>query len=759
MRCETSKNKSSGWNAGVSVSFGQDGAAFGLTAGDNKGKGYGRGNSTTYRNTHVGNLTGKTTIIAGNKLTMKGAQALGKGIKVRAKDLDIESLQDKTTFKGRQKNIGGSVTIGAGVSGSVNYGKSNINADHLAVKEQSGIFAGDDGFDVEIANHTDLKGGLITSTAKAEANHNNRFVTGTISTEDIQNHSNYDAKGFGLGVSGGFSADLGLGKHAAAQGRTAKDGKPMPTGKNSINVGKSLGYGSDDDSRSSITTSGIGTANISITDTAKQQSIQPEALNTDTIKTKVTTDIALSETGLQNTFDKDKVQREIDTQVKVTQGFDTTRQGVKQRFSEKLDKLKESGAPQGEIDNLQKASLIVDGIAGALSTPNAKGVMGDVAQVASPQIAKQIGDYFANQPNTAGNKTSHALAHTVLAAAVAAAGGNDAITAGLSAGGGELAAPIVAKYLYGTDKAEKLTAEQKATVSNITGLIGTGAGAATGNISDIIASTNATTNAVDNNWLTHEENELRDKNRKYIINNCSSRWGNLNSSSCKKAHEVVNKLNTIDEIRDDKLYESHAACTRADEEGCRAFVYAHIIQREILNERTYEEFKRDQLELSEDDFHNKWQVIAQDDYHQWDDNLTQNKETVGNIKLQNGGQKEVVVHYGDNSTSYRDYVIVTDPTNAGTYNYGPSKWTNHLGPDVTTYIDFGSGPGDRTTYDDRYSGIADGLSWGDLEDLSDADRERAINTFNRVANECIVNGSNACAEAYENYAANQHGVG
>ncbi len=95
--------------------------------------------------------------------------------------------------------------------------------------------------------------------------------------------------------------------------------------------------------------------------------------------------------------------------------------------------------------------------------------------------------------------------------AVAAAGGNDAITAGLSAGSGELAAPMIAKWMFGTDSPEKLTAEQKATVSNITGLIGTGAGATTGNVTDAIASGRASENAVDNNhWTPHEREAYKD---------------------------------------------------------------------------------------------------------------------------------------------------------------------------------------------------------------------------------------------------------
>ena len=53
------------------------------------------------------------------------------------------------------------------------------------------------------------------------------------------------------------------------------------------------------------------------------------------------------------------------------------------------------------------------------------------------------------------------LAHAVLGAAVAAAGGNDALAGALSAGGAEAVAPKVSTFLYGTADPEKLTAEQK----------------------------------------------------------------------------------------------------------------------------------------------------------------------------------------------------------------------------------------------------------------------------------------------------------
>ncbi|RPD83001.1 hypothetical protein EGK75_13820, partial [Neisseria weixii] len=64
---------------------------------------------------------------------------------------------------------------------------------------------GDGGFQVNVRNHTDLKGGIITSSAKAETDGQNRFQTATLSRSDLQNHSRYDAEGFGIGVSGSIS--------------------------------------------------------------------------------------------------------------------------------------------------------------------------------------------------------------------------------------------------------------------------------------------------------------------------------------------------------------------------------------------------------------------------------------------------------------------------------------------------------------------------------------------------------------------------
>ncbi|WP_373746099.1 hemagglutinin repeat-containing protein [Neisseria dentiae] len=199
---EQSDNRSSGRNAGIAVSYGQNGLAFGLTGGGNYGKGYGNGEDTTWRHSRIGDANSQTIIQSGGGTTLKGAQVKGKGIALEAQNLTIESLQDSAVYRSKQQNIHGSLTVGYGASANAGYNQSKINADHQSVNEQSGIFAGDDGFQANIKEHTGLKGGIITSSAKAETEGRNRFQTATLSHSDIENHSRYEGDGFGIGISG-----------------------------------------------------------------------------------------------------------------------------------------------------------------------------------------------------------------------------------------------------------------------------------------------------------------------------------------------------------------------------------------------------------------------------------------------------------------------------------------------------------------------------------------------------------------------------
>ena len=150
-------------------------------------------------------------------------------------------------------------------------------------------------------------------------------------------------------------------------------------------------------------------------------------------------------------------------------------------------------------------------LATGLSASTQSGV-GIAAATVSPMISYEIGQKFKElaKDNPDGKLTekqqaAHVLAHAVLGAAVAAAGGNDALAGALSAGGAEAVAPKVSTFLYGTADPEKLTAEQKDTVANIMSLAGASVGAAVGNTSAnaVSGSLNAES-AVENNYYLAE---------------------------------------------------------------------------------------------------------------------------------------------------------------------------------------------------------------------------------------------------------------
>ena len=315
---EQSKNKSSGWNAGVAIQIG-DGISLGITAGGNLGKGKGQGESTTHRHTHVGSTAGKTIIRSGGDTTLKGAQLIGKGVQADTRNLHIESVQDTETYQSKQQNGNVQVTVGYGFSAGGSYSQSKIKADHASVTEQSGIYAGEDGYQIKVGNHTDLKGGIITSSQSAEDEGKNRFQTATLTHSDIQNHSRYKGESFGLGASVAVS-----GKTLGQGAQNKPQNKHLTSVADKNGASSSVGYGSDSDSQSNITKSGINTRNIILTDEAGQ--LAKTGYGTDKAAQLAYTDIRTEDAGqqsgsLKNRFDADKVQSELDLQRNVSQQF------------------------------------------------------------------------------------------------------------------------------------------------------------------------------------------------------------------------------------------------------------------------------------------------------------------------------------------------------------------------------------------------------------------------------------------------------
>ena len=289
---------------------------------------------TTYRHSHVGSAGSPTVIVSGGDTNIKGAQVTGKGITVRATNFNIESLQDTADYRSRQQNISAQVTVGYGASASGDYSQSKINAEHRSVSEQSGLFAGDDGFDVQVGGHTRLTGGIITSGQSAEDEGKNRFQTATLTHSDIQNYSRYEGESFGLGANVAVS-----GKTLGQSAQNKPQDKHLTSVADKNGASSSVGYGSDGDSKNSTTRSGINTRNIHITDKAGQlartgrTTKETEAR----IHTGIDTETADQHSGrLKNSFDKDAVAKEINLQREVTQEFGKNAEQTTAAVSDKL---------------------------------------------------------------------------------------------------------------------------------------------------------------------------------------------------------------------------------------------------------------------------------------------------------------------------------------------------------------------------------------------------------------------------------------
>ena len=188
-------SKGSSASIGIGLSLGGTRNGFTLDLGVSGSRGDADGDELTHTNSHV--TAGNQLLLAsGGDTNLKGAVASGKQVIADVGgDLNIESLQDTNTYKVDEKSLGvglslcippfcwGMSTV-SGASGS--FGLTNIDSNYASVTEQSGIKAGDGGFDINVRGNTDLVGGVIASSDKAVQDVKNSLVTASLTSRDIK---------------------------------------------------------------------------------------------------------------------------------------------------------------------------------------------------------------------------------------------------------------------------------------------------------------------------------------------------------------------------------------------------------------------------------------------------------------------------------------------------------------------------------------------------------------------------------------------
>ncbi|EFJ2503874.1 contact-dependent inhibition toxin CdiA [Escherichia coli] len=495
----TGRNSSSGGGVGVSIGAGGNGAGISVFASVNAAKGSEKGNGTEWTETTTD--SGKTvTINSGRDTVLNGAQVNGNRIIADVgHDLLISSQQDTSKYDSKQTSVaaGGSFTFGSMTgSGYIAASWDKMKSRFDSVAEQTGMFAGDGGFDITVGRHTQLDGAVIASTATPDKNH---LDTGTLGFSDLHNEADYKVSHSGISLSGGGSFGDKF------QGN-------MPGGM--ISAGGHSGHAEG------TTQAAVAEGTITIRDRDHQKqnlanlSRDPEHAND----------------SISPIFDKEKEQRRLQTvglisdigsqvaDIARTQGELNALKAAKEATGETLPanatekqrqeylaKLRDTQAYRDEMAKYGTGSEIQRGIqaaTAALQGLAGENLAGALAGASAPELAHLL-------KSTEKYPAVNAIAHAILGGAVAAMQGNNIAAGAAGAATGELAARTIAGMLYPGVKQSDLSEEQKQTISTLATVSAGLAGGLTGN-STASAAVGAQSgkNAVENNSLSDGWNNI-----------------------------------------------------------------------------------------------------------------------------------------------------------------------------------------------------------------------------------------------------------
>ena len=482
------------------------------------------GESKTYQASHLDAQT--VTLNSQGDTNLLGSQIKGNTVNANVGGkLNIESLQDEERFKTKSSGGGLEGEFGFGNNWSLSgYGNASKGTTHRKqVNEQAGIFAEDGGYHIN-ADSVHLKGGAIASTNPT----NSKLATNKLTFEDIQNESSSSA------ASASVSGSLKESKEKWVDNETGSAVKPNTENSTKLDSQRSGGISPglpmfERDSDSSVTRATLTEGTI--------------ILNKDTHPTVTTvkelginTDLAQANNQVAQTKDV-KAQLQGQQQIATAIGnvksavdtYTSNKQEEAEQEVRRLESQKQRAIAQGnaealiqinrDLNSAKEAARdwgtsgsykrIADTVTNVLTSAIAGAPTEAIATTAvSPWVNQEIKRLTTDKTTGEVDKTTNAIAHAVWGAIEAAATKGN-VTAGAIAGASsELAAPLIAKALYGTDDPKQLTEVQKQNIVNLSSLAGAiGAGIANGNGSgtEVLTSANQGAEigkrAVENNYV------------------------------------------------------------------------------------------------------------------------------------------------------------------------------------------------------------------------------------------------------------------
>ena len=493
------KNSSSGGGIGVSIGAGGNGAGISVFANVNAAHGKDKGNGTDWTETTID--SGKNvTLKSGHDTVLDGAQVNGNKIVADVgHDLLMRSQQNNSDYDSKQTSVaaGGSFTFGTmSGSGYINASQDKMKSRFDSVAEQTGLYAGDGGFDITVGHHTQLDGAVIASTATPDKN---SLDTGTLGFSDIHNEADFKTSHSGVSLSGGgsfgdkFQGNLPGGMISAAGNKGHKEG---------------------------TTQAAVAEGSLTIRDKANQKQDVAD----------LSRDTEHANDSISPIFDKEKEQNRLNAVGMISdigsQVADIARtqgdlNGLKAAQKETgatlpanatekerqnyLAKLRDTQAYKNVMvtygtgsamqRGIQAATAALQGLAGG-------NIGGALAGASAPELANIIGHHAGIDDDTA----AKAIAHAILGGVTAALQGNSAAAGAVGAASGELIATAIARQFYPDTDPSKLTEEQKQTVSTLASVsAGIAGGIAGGNTAGAATGASAGKNAVENNYLSVSE--------------------------------------------------------------------------------------------------------------------------------------------------------------------------------------------------------------------------------------------------------------
>ncbi|WP_414455846.1 contact-dependent inhibition toxin CdiA [Enterobacter quasiroggenkampii] len=513
----TGSNSSKGGSIGIGITAGPNGAGITVSASVNAARGSEKGNGTSWNETTL-DAGQNVNLTSGRDTVLKGAQVNGDKVTVDVgRDLTLSSLQDSDKYNSKQQsmNAGASYTWGAGSgSGSFSISRDKMKSNYDSVQEQTGIFAGKGGFDINVGNHTQLDGAVIASRADADKN---RLETGTLGFTDINNKAEYKVEhqgvGFssGAGVAGNLVSNMastmlaGMGGSGHAEGTTQS-----AVADGAIIVRDQANQKQDVSTLSRDTDHANGSIDPIFNKEKEQKRLQTAQMigeigNQVADIARTNGKIAATEAANEKMKTAGSDARNAAISQLKKDGKEVTDQAIHDQMYQTFynEAFNQSGMGTGQ--STQRAITAATAAIQALAGGDIKAA---IAGGAAPYIANAIANAIPEK-----DLKGRVLAHAVVNAALAAASGRDAASAAAGAAVGELVGKIAVDKLAGKiavdgfgKQVSELSEEDKQTVSALATLASGLAGGLVGDSSaNAVAAAQAGKTTVENNSLSADQ--------------------------------------------------------------------------------------------------------------------------------------------------------------------------------------------------------------------------------------------------------------